>query len=394
MSRRRTRAPVPAPVADLQALRRRVGERAENRPAVYRMLDPEGRIIYVGKAKRLRTRLLTYFRAVYPDDKPARILYASHDIAWDYTPSEFSAYLGELRQIKRYRPYFNHRGNLTRRAVFIKVSRGPGPRVYAGETVARDDARCYGPFRSLARTGEAVRTLNDLLGLRDCAATMPMVFSGQGDLFGSTRQAACMRHEFGFCSGPCAGYVAEREYGLRLETAIAFLEGRTIQPIDRVVSAMQEASMADRFEAAVRWREKFEHLEWLLAATSRARTAVDMLTFVYRDPGTYGDDRVYLVRQGVVRASFPDPTTPIETEAFRAVVAAEVAKPDPPPGPLPLESVDEILLLMSWFRAHPDALRRTTPLGDWAQAISSSAGDTSGKPAIPPTSASDLLTIS
>ncbi len=338
---------------------------AENRPAVYRMLDAEGRIIYVGKAKRLRTRLLSYFRAEYPDDKAARILYASHDIAWEYTPSEFSAYLGELRQIKQFRPHFNHRGNLTRRAVFIKVSRGPAPRVYAGETVTREDTRCYGPFRSFGRTAEAVRTLNDLLGLRDCAAATPMVFSGQGDLFGATRQAACMRHEFGFCSAPCAGFVTQREYRARLATAIAFLEGRAIQPIDRVVNAMQEASTTDRFELAVRWREKFEHLEWLLAATSRARTAVDLLTFVYRDPGTYGDDRVYLIRRGVVRASFAAPTTPIETEAFRGVVAAELERPEPAPGPLPVESVDEILLLMSWFRANPAALRHTQPLGDW-----------------------------
>jgi excinuclease ABC subunit C len=365
VSRRLARRPAPQPACDLQVLRQRVRARAENRPAVYRMLDAEGRIIYVGKAKRLRTRLMTYFRAEYPDDKAARILYASHDITWDYTPSEFSAYLGELRQIKQYRPTFNYRGNLTRRAVFIKVSRGPAPRVYAGETLARDDLRCYGPFRSLARTGEAVRTLNDLLGLRDCATTMPMMFSGQGDLFGSTRQAACMRHEFGFCTGPCAGFVAERDYRARLEIAIAFLEGRTIQPIDRVVSAMVEASTTDRFELAARWREKFEHLEWLLAATSRARTAVDLLTFVYRDPGVFGDDRVYLVRQGIVRAMFGDPTTPIEREAFRAVVTAELEKQEPVQGPLPLESIDEILLLMAWFRAHPDALRRTTPLADW-----------------------------
>ena len=71
------------------------------------MVDATGRILYVGKAKRLRTRLLTYFRARYPDDKAARILYAAHDIRWDYVPSEFAAYLGELRQIRRFRPYFN-----------------------------------------------------------------------------------------------------------------------------------------------------------------------------------------------------------------------------------------------------------------------------------------------
>jgi excinuclease UvrABC nuclease subunit len=174
-----------------------------------------------------------------------------------------------------------------------------------------------------------------------------------------------MRHEFGFCSGPCAGFVSEWDYRRKVETAAAFLEGRTIQPIDRVIASMQEAATEARFEVAARWREKFEQLEWLLAATSRARTAVDLLTFVYRDPGALGDDRVYLVRQGLVRATAPNPTTPIEREAFRAVVAAELARGAPPAAPLPLDGIDEILLLMAWFRAHPDALRRTTPLESW-----------------------------
>ena len=362
---RRTQRVAPIPSTDLGQLRDRIRALAENRPAVYRMLDAAGRIIYVGKAKRLRTRLMTYFRAEYPDDKAARILYAASDIAWDYVPSEFAAYLGELRQIRTLRPYFNHRGNVTRRAVFIKISGGPAPRVTAGGTIARDDSRCYGPFRSLGRTGEAVRTLNDLLGLRDCAATMPVVFAGQGDLFDRPGRAGCMRHEFGFCSGPCGGFVTEWEYRRKVDTAAAFLEGRTIQPIDHVVAAMQQAAEAARFEVAARWREKFEHLEWLLAATSRARTAVDLLTFVYRDPGEFGDERVYLVRQGLVRATFPNPTTPIEREAFRAVVDAELERPAASPGPLPLDGIDEILLLMAWFRAHPEALRRTTPLEHW-----------------------------
>ena len=363
---RRAQRAVPLPATDLEQLRHRVRALAENRPAVYRMTDAMGRVIYVGKAKRLRTRLLTYFRADYPDDKAARILYAAGDIAWDYVPSEFAAYLGELRQIRKFRPYFNHRGNVTRRSVLIKISNDIAPRVYAGATVARDDARCYGPFRSMARTLEAVRTLNDLLELRDCKAEMPAVFAGQADLFDQPRQAACMRHEFGVCSGPCAGFVTQLAYRQRVETAMAFLEGRTIQPIDRVVQAMQVAAAEARFEVAARWREKFEQLEWLLAATSRARSARDLLTFVYRDPGDFGDDRVYLVRQGVVRASFPYPNTPIEHEAFRAVVAEEAARPSPPTGPLPLEAIDEILLLMSWFRAHPEALRRTSPYAEWA----------------------------
>jgi excinuclease ABC subunit C len=364
VSRRQQRL-APLPSTDLGQLLTRVRAMAENRPAVYRMFDTTGRVLYVGKAKRLRTRLLTYFRARYPDDKAARILYAASDIQWDYVPSEFAAYLGELRQIRKYRPYFNHKGNRTRRSVLIKIAGGPAPRVYGGGSLARDDVRCYGPFHSMTRMLEAVRTLNDILGLRDCPSTMPMLFAGQGDLFDTPRQAGCMRYEFGFCTGPCAGFVAEAEYRRRVETAIAFLEGRTIQPIDRVVGAMQRASESAEFELAARWREKFEQLEWLLASTSRARSAIDLLTFVYRDPGDFGDDRAYVLRRGVVRASFPYPGTPIEHEAFRAVVAEEARRPDAAAGPLPLDSIDEVLLMMAWFRAHPDALRRTTKYEQW-----------------------------
>ena len=362
---RRAQRVAPLPSTDLDQLRRRVRALAENRPAVYQMFDATGRVLYVGKAKRLRTRLLTYFRASYPDDKAARILYAASEITWDYVPSEFAAYLGELRQIRKLRPYFNFKGNQTRRSVLIKIAGGPAPRVYGGGTVAREDVRCYGPFRSMARTLEAVRTLNDLLGLRDCAASMPVVFAGQGDLFAEPRQAGCMRHQFGFCSGPCAAFVAERDYKRRVDTAMAFLEGRTLQPLDQVVMAMQEAAGNAQFELAARWRSKFEQLEWLLAATSRARTAIDLLTFVYRDVGDFGDDRVYILRRGVVRASYPYPATPIEHEAFRAVMAEEISQPPPPTGPLPLDSIDEVLLTMAWFRAHPDALRRTSPYQQW-----------------------------
>ncbi len=368
---------LPLPAADLDQLRLRVRALAENRPAVYQMIDSTGKVLYVGKAKRLRNRLLSYFRARYPDDKAARILYAAFDIRWTYVPSEFAAYLTELRQIRQYRPHFNYRGNLTRRVVFIKISGGAAPRVYCGGSIAEDDVRCYGPFRSMTRSLEAVRTLNDLLGLRDCAAAMPVVFAGQADLFDHPRTAACMRHELAWCSGPCAGFVTEAEYRRRVDTAAAFLEGRTIQPVDRIIHAMQEAATEARFEAAARWREKFEHLEWLVAATSRARTAIDLLTFVYRDPGEFGDDRAYILRRGVVTASFPYPTTPIEHEAFRGVVAeeAERAAADTPsaPGALPPESIDEILLMMAWFRAHPEALRRTTTYSQWIDARTSGA---------------------
>jgi excinuclease ABC subunit C len=359
------------PVGDLDALRQRVGKLAENRPGVYRMLDPSGRVIYVGKAKKLRTRLMSYFRAPYPEDKSARILHATQDIEWQYVPSEFAAYLTELRHIQRFRPVFNVHLNRVRRATFIKVLDGPAPKVYHGGAITDKDSVGYGPFYSPGRVAEALKTLNDLTGLRDCAASMPIVFAEQGDLFAPTRQAACLRHEFGSCTGPCAGFVTEAEYDRRIDTACAFLEGRTIEPIDQVVEAMSAASAAHTFEQAARWREKFEQLEWLLAAIARARSAVELLSFVYRDPGVFGDDRAYLIRGGVVKATFPYPTTPIEEEAFAAVVSEELDQPQPATT-VPRKSVDEIMLVMSWFRRHPEALRRTISLAEWSPAVGDS----------------------
>jgi excinuclease ABC subunit C len=364
MSRALLRLALPA--ADLDQLRTRMKALCEPLPGTYRMLDAQGRVLYVGKAKSLRTRLLGYFRAKYPEDKAARILHAASDIQWHYAPSEFAAFLSELRQIRQHRPRWNVKMNLERRTVLLKLSGGAAPRLVAGTARVAEDDRVYGPFPSLGRAREAVRVLNDLLGLRDCAAAMPIVYDGQGDLFGSARQAACHRHEMGTCLGPCAGFVDERSYRQRVDAAAAFLEGRAVAPVDRVIREMRAASGDGRFEAAARWRERFEALEWLLAAASRARCAVDGLTFVYRDPGTRGDDRAYLIRRGQVKATYPYPVSPLEREAFAAVVRDELARPEPAVGPLPTHALDEVLLVMSWFRNHPDALRRTTTLASWS----------------------------
>jgi excinuclease ABC subunit C len=355
---------LPLQTTDLARLKDRVKRLAEERPAVYRMVDPAGRVLYVGKARRLRTRLLSYFRAKFPDDKAARILQAAADITWDYAPSEFAALLGEIRTIKKLRPPYNRVGNRNRQAVFITFLGGSAPRLSAVHW-PQSETKAYGPFGSGGRVKEGIRVLNDLLGLRDCAPKMPMVFADQGDLFSAPRQAACLRYDIGQCLGPCAGLVSEERYQAAAIKAQAFLEARSISPIDTIVEAMGRASAEADFETAARWREKFEALEWLLSAGVRARAAVDLLTFVYRDPGDLGDDRAYIIRRGTIRATFPYPTTPIETEAFRAAVAEELGGEEDPTGPLPLERLDEVLVTMAWFRKHPEALRRTTKLEEW-----------------------------
>jgi excinuclease UvrABC nuclease subunit len=160
--------------------------------------------------------------------------------------------------------------------------------------------------------------------------------------------------------------VSESEYRRRVGVAVAFLEGRGIAPLDRAVREMTDFSSANAFERAARWRDRFEALEWLLAASVRARASVEALTFVYTDAGALGDARAYVIRRATVRATAPAPHSPLEVQAFRALVAEHVA-PEHEPSALPTEVIDETLLLLSWFRRHPAALRRTVPLQRWIE---------------------------
>ena len=245
------------PTADLDGLRRRVRPAAEPRAGISRMLDAAGRVLYVGKARQLRSRLLSYFHAKYPDDKAARILHAASDVTWEYVSSEFAAHLAELREIRKCRPPYNVQMNRTRSAVFIGVAEGPAPKLSCTGTPSKQQVRYYGPLPSSARSAIAIRVLNDLLGLRDCADRMPMAFAEQGDLFDTPRQAACPRYDFGTCSGPCAGLVTEPDYRQRVATATAFLDGTAIAPVDRIVAGMMGAADRGEFEMAARWRERF-----------------------------------------------------------------------------------------------------------------------------------------
>src|SRR5919202_5881275 len=186
----------PTSDAQLDAMRGDVRERAADRPGIYRMVAADGEVVYVGKSKRVRTRLLSYFRCSYPEDKGARILREAERIEWDYTPSEFAALLEELRLIKRYRPRLNVAMKRdARHFCFIKVTRGAAAKLLVVRGASDDAAAYYGPFHGAYRLEEGVRELNDVLGLRDCALDYKMHFADQHELLQLARTPGCIRYE-------------------------------------------------------------------------------------------------------------------------------------------------------------------------------------------------------
>ena len=341
-----------------------VRERAADRPGIYRMVAADGEVVYVGKSKRVRTRLLSYFRCSYPEDKGARILREAERIEWDYTPSEFAALLEELRLIKRYRPRFNVAMKRdARHFAFIKVTRGAAPKLLVVRGAGQDDAAIYyGPFQGAYRVNEAVRELNDALGLRDCALDRRMHFSDQQELFQlQPRTPGCIRYEVHKCLGPCVAGCSAAAYSERVALARAFLDGTDDAPLHKLRADMEAASERLEFERAANLRDKLRRLEALKEQFIRFRFAVETLSFVYPVPGHEGEDRVYVIRRGRVRAELPAPRTLRERAALRRTVAEVFGRAEHKGAQIPTHEIDELLLLSSWFRRFPAELARATP---------------------------------
>jgi excinuclease ABC subunit C len=358
---------LPGP-ATFAALKRRVQASAAKRPAVYQFLDASGAVLYVGKAKDLRTRLLSYFTAPWPESKSARLIRCASDVRWRYVPSEFAALLEELRLIQQRRPAYNVRGVASRAGLaFVKLTHGATPKLVVSDQAADPRSLYYGPFRGRAQTLAAVRTLGDLLGLRDCADRVPMVLADQASLFDTPLSPACIRHALGTCLGPCAALCSQGRYRAAATAAAAFLESRSAHPLERALDAMAEASERREYERAAHWRGKLDELTWLFAAVARLRAAVDGFAFVYavRDETGEGDDRVYLVKHGTVRLEAAWPRTPIERQAFAEAVRPCTLEDAGAPAARTAQEMAQLLLLLSWFRQHPEEYERTSSYQRW-----------------------------
>jgi excinuclease ABC subunit C len=351
------------PESLIAAMRADVRARAGDRPGVYRMVAEDGEVIYVGKSKRVRTRLLSYFRCEFPGDKGARILRQAHSIDWEYTPSEFAALLYEMRMIKRFRPRYNVAMKRdARNFCFLKLTRPPAPKLLVVRGPGDDPGPYYGPFQGAMRVNEAVRELNDVLGLRDCALDRRMVFADQPELFQlEPRTPGCIRYEVRKCLGPCVAGCSAREYDERLLLARAFLDGTDDGPLVALRQDMEASSERLEFERAASLRDKLYRLEGLRQQFERYRFAIDTLSFTYTVAGHEGDDRVYLIRRGRVRAESPAPRAPRDRAQLRRLAEDVFGVTEREPAQVPTHEIDELLLLSAWFRRHPDELQRTRP---------------------------------
>lgn len=221
-------------------------------PGVYLWKDADGQVLYVGKAKRLSSRVRSYVNAD-PGDSPKTTLLRRllADVETIVVPDEAQALVLENNLIKEYRPRFNVVLKDDKSYPSIAVTLGePFPRVLVTRRRDIAGARYFGPFTDVGQLRKTLAIIRRLYTVRSCPDDIPR----------ERRERPCLDYHIGRCKAPCVGWQAESDYRAMIDDVLDFLEGRTGDVRERVREAMLQASAREDFERA---RELRDALKWL-----------------------------------------------------------------------------------------------------------------------------------
>ncbi|MCS5570341.1 MAG: excinuclease ABC subunit UvrC [Pseudomonadales bacterium] len=219
------------------------------RPGVYRMLDSEGDVLYVGKARNLRNRVTSYFRASGLATKTIALMNKVDDIQVTVTASETEALLLEQSLIKADRPMYNVLFRDDKSYPYICLTEHTFPRLALHRGTKQQVGRYFGPYPSAGAVRESIQVLQKLFQLRSCE-----------DGFYKNRSRPCLQHQIGRCSAPCVGRVESEDYAADVGLAQMFLEGRSRAVLQELKQRMESASKAREFEHAARYRDQIAQL--------------------------------------------------------------------------------------------------------------------------------------
>jgi excinuclease ABC subunit C len=241
-------------VADPHSYRPAPGSIPES-PGVYRFRDSHGRVIYVGKAKNLRSRLNSYFAdfaALHP--RTQTMLTSAAEVDWTVVATEVEALQLEYSWIKEFDPRFNVRYRDDKSYPYLAVTIADEyPRVMVMRGARRRGVRYFGPYSHAWAIRETVDALLRVFPVRTCSAG---VFKRAGQI-----GRPCLLGYIGKCSAPCVQRVSAAEHRLLAEEFCDFMAGQTDRFIKRLEAEMREAARAEEFERAARLRDDVKALQ-------------------------------------------------------------------------------------------------------------------------------------
>jgi len=333
------------------ALQRKLDTLPEG-PGVYLWKDASGDVLYVGKAKRLKQRVRSYFAADF-ESSPKNLLLRRliADVETIVVASEAQSLILENNLIKEYRPRFNVRLKDDKSYPSIAVTLAdPFPRVIVTRRRDIPGARYYGPYTDVAQLRRTLAIIRRLYTVRSCPDDLPA----------ERRERPCLDYHIGRCRAPCVGWQTEEDYRRMVSDVVDFLDGRTVDVRQKVREAMQVASEREDFERAKDMRDALRWLERLEEPVS-----VEVMGTGDADVVGYardGDDAVGVlvrVREGRVVGREHRFLEGLEEEPDGAVLSAFLARYY-----VPAEGRARRVVVP--FPPHDwDALRELLPDADW-----------------------------
>jgi excinuclease ABC subunit C len=226
-----------------------------DRPGVYLMKGAEGEVLYVGKAKSLRSRVRSYFGAAYAESlKTRELVRRVEDLETIVVSSEAEALILENNLIKEHRPRFNINLRDDKTYPYIKVTVGDRfPRVLVTRRLLRDGSRYYGPYTDVRRMRQVLDTVKRLHTVRSCHYRLPVEAPAR----------PCLDYHIGRCKAPCVALQSEEDYRSMIEEVLDVLGGHTRRAAERLREEMQEAAGQMQFERAAELRDALKHLHAL-----------------------------------------------------------------------------------------------------------------------------------
>jgi excinuclease ABC subunit C len=223
-------------------------------PGVYLFRDAAGTIVYVGKAKRLRSRVRNYLAAdtQRASAKTFALMQHAVDVETIVVPTEAQALVLEANLIKEHRPRYNISLRDDKSYPYVKVTlQEPFPRVLVTRRILADGARYFGPYTDVGAMRRALNVVKRLFTVRSCTYDLPT----------DAPERPCLDYSIGRCKAPCVGLQSMSDYRAMIDEVVQFLDGRADEVIKRVRARMDQAAEALDFERAARLRDALKHLE-------------------------------------------------------------------------------------------------------------------------------------
>ena len=283
-------------MAQSEETRVRLLEKANGLPlsaGVYIMRDKSGKVVYVGKSRKLKNRVSQYFQNGEKNIKTARMVAAVHDFDYYLCDNEMEALSLENTLIKQYTPKYNIRLKDAKSYPYIKLPQGEYPRPTFTRRRDSDRAKYFGPYSGSGTAHALIELLSSTLKLPTCSRTFPRDIG---------RGRPCINYQINRCCGVCTGNVSPEEYGERIKYVSELLSGRTGEVKRLLEKQMYAYAEEERFEAAARCRDTLSALD----RVSQKQKVVASPDTEQDVVALYSDDvcscvSVFYVRSGVLQ---------------------------------------------------------------------------------------------